>query len=148
MSQSIMGLATDRNCGIRFARDRLWDPLGHLSSLTEYSFHFNAAVRRFSFPQYLVKNTWWYGFCARYVFMQWCVLKREETLNLTIFGALFARFRLGSLLSLFEVSCQAWRIHVDKCLQRGSYDKCLLYTNICTNKRCQFILNYSEIFRC
>jgi len=25
-------------------------------------------------------------------------------------------------------------------------DKCLLYSNICTNKYCKFILNYSAIF--
>ena len=148
MSQSIMGLATDRNSGIRFTTDRLWDSSGHLSSLTEYHFHFNVAVRRFFLSQYLFKNTWWYCSCARYVFMQWCVLKHEETFNVTMFGALFARFRLCSRLSLFEISCQAWRIHLDKCLQSGSYDNCLLYTNICTNKKCQFILNYSEIFRC
>ena len=25
---------------------------------------------------------------------------------------------------------------------------CLLYTNICTNKWCKFILNHSDMFRC
>jgi len=25
---------------------------------------------------------------------------------------------------------------------------CLLYTNICTNKYCKFVLNYSDMFRC
>jgi hypothetical protein len=27
-------------------------------------------------------------------------------------------------------------------------NNCLLYTNICTNKYCKFILNYSDMFRC
>ena len=26
--------------------------------------------------------------------------------------------------------------------------RCLLYTNICTNKQCKFILNYCDMFRC
>jgi hypothetical protein len=25
---------------------------------------------------------------------------------------------------------------------------CLLYTNMCTNKYCKFILNYSDMFQC
>jgi len=44
MSQAIVWLATERNSGVRFARDRLWDSPGLLSSLTEYLFHINAAV--------------------------------------------------------------------------------------------------------
>jgi hypothetical protein len=27
-------------------------------------------------------------------------------------------------------------------------NKCFLYTNICTNKKCTFILNYSDMFQC
>jgi len=27
-------------------------------------------------------------------------------------------------------------------------NKCLLYTSICTNKYCKFILNYSDMLRC
>jgi len=31
---------------------------------------------------------------------------------------------------------------------KGMFNNCLLYTNICTNKYCKFILNYCYMFRC
>ena len=52
----------------------------------------------------------------------------------------------------FQRKCVLDRDNTNRCIFMFIPDilnnKCSLYTNLCTNKYCKFILNYSEMFRC
>ena len=73
---------------------------------------------------------------------QWCIQKRRIKTLLSSFCLLNTTLNFGRKIT-WNLSCVTFRFI--PCILNT---KCILYTNICTNKWCKFVLYCADMFRC